>query len=238
MTVFGESAGGGSIEHQITAFGGSQSVPFARAIPQSPGFLPQANNTGLENQLNRIFQLTNTTTVKQLRKLPYEMLAAANYVQVFESQFGQFTYGPSVDGVFVPATPAQLLAEGKFAKDVQVMVGHNLDEGLLFSDPLATTNDDFRNSVVPAVAPYASAEIQDYIANTLYPPVFNGTYGYTDNIARQALMLSEVSFTCNVYYLSNAYNHQDYVYYFTIYPGLHGSDVAYTVSHPTEPVHI
>ena len=38
VTVMGESAGGGSIMHQITAFGGLEGrVPFQQAIMQSPG---------------------------------------------------------------------------------------------------------------------------------------------------------------------------------------------------------
>lgn len=38
VTVFGESAGGGSVMHQITAYGGEKGpVPFQAAIPQSPG---------------------------------------------------------------------------------------------------------------------------------------------------------------------------------------------------------
>ena len=39
VTVIGESAGGGSILHQITAFGGFQGpVPFQQGVLQSPGF--------------------------------------------------------------------------------------------------------------------------------------------------------------------------------------------------------
>lgn len=36
ITLLGESAGGGSIMHQITAFGGQKGVSFQGAIPQSP----------------------------------------------------------------------------------------------------------------------------------------------------------------------------------------------------------
>lgn len=36
--------------------------------------------------------------------------------------------GPVVDGSFVPDLPGKLLLEGKFAKDVKVMVGHNANE--------------------------------------------------------------------------------------------------------------
>jgi len=35
VTILGESAGGGSVFHQITAFGELRPVPFQQAIPQS-----------------------------------------------------------------------------------------------------------------------------------------------------------------------------------------------------------
>ena len=38
VTVFGVSAGGGSIMHHITGRGGAEKAPFDRAIVQSPGW--------------------------------------------------------------------------------------------------------------------------------------------------------------------------------------------------------
>jgi carboxylesterase type B len=49
VTVLGVSAGVGSILHQITAYGGQEPVPFAQAIPQSPGFQPIGLNFVQEN---------------------------------------------------------------------------------------------------------------------------------------------------------------------------------------------
>ena len=50
VTVMGESAGGGSIEHQITAYGGTQGAPFAQVILQSAAFQPQINLSALQQQ--------------------------------------------------------------------------------------------------------------------------------------------------------------------------------------------
>lgn len=227
VTVFGESAGGGSIEHQITAYGGLMPVPFQRAIPQSPGFQTRSSAYDLEGQLQRFMSLTNTTTLDELRALPSSTLIAANTLQVFQSEFGSFTYGPAVDGYFVPALPGQSLAEGHFAQNVEVMVGHNLDEGLLFTPFIYNSDDGFMLYLQQAF-PHATQDVLSYITNTLYPAVFDGSLGYKDNIARLALLISEVFFTCNDYFFGEAYNGKDYAYYFTIYPGLHGSDVPYT----------
>jgi carboxylesterase type B len=68
----------------------------------------------------------------------------------------------------------------------------------------------------------------DYIVNTLYPPVFDGSLGYTNNFERGSLIVSEGVFTCNTNYLSRAYGNKTYSYLFAIPPAIHGQDVAYT----------
>ena len=147
---------------------------------------------------------------------------------VWQATYGTFGFGPQVDGIFVPTQPAKLLANGSFAKNVKIMVGHNLNEGLIFAPFLYGTNAGFVQ-YLQTTFPRASSDVINYITNTLYPPVFDGSQGYTDNIARLALMAGEVFFTCNVDYLSKAYNGTDYSYYFTVGSGLHAADVPYTV---------
>lgn len=115
--------------HQITAFGGEQQpVPFQQAILQSPGFQPLVSDDQLNQATSDFLALLNVTTIDEARQLPFEDLATANTIQVGEANYGSFVYGPAVDGSFVPALPGQLLLEGRFAKDVKVMVGHNADE--------------------------------------------------------------------------------------------------------------
>lgn len=226
VTVFGESAGGGSIVHQITAYGGKQGAPFHQAITQSPGYFPQTSNYALESQLNEFLNLLGVSTIEEARKLPSKALLAANYVQVWQSYFGQFTYGPAVDGDFVPDWPGKLLAQGDHA-DVRVMTGQNLDEGLIFVNPLVQTDADLQ-VYLSTLLPDAQAATVNYIAETLYPPVYTGEYSYNDSISRSALLLSELVFTCNNIWLDHAFNDKTYSYYFTVPPALHGRDLAYT----------
>lgn len=67
----------------------------------------------------------------------------------------------------------------------------------------------------------------DFLNNTVYPAVFNGTYGYTDDVMRQAFTSADIGFLCNVYALAK-YTKNAYVYEFDIFPAVHGEDVAYT----------
>jgi len=155
----------------------------------------------------------------------------ANIIQVGLSPYGSFTYGPTVDGDFVPDLPGQLLLHGQYDKSLRVMVGHNADEGLLFTSPFIQNNTAFDAYVlgdIPTLAGLPST--LNYITNTLYPPVFDGSQAmnYTNQIGRAAALASELIFTCNTFYLDKAFGNNTFSYFFAIYPALHGQDVQYT----------
>ena len=129
VTVFGESAGGGSVMHQITAYGGKKGpVPFAQALPQSPGFIPIVSNQQQEQSFRGFLEYANVTSLAEARALSSEQVILANAQQVGAAVYGQFVYGPTVDGDFVTTLPGLALLHGQFAKDVKVMVGHNAQE--------------------------------------------------------------------------------------------------------------
>ncbi|KAL6709594.1 hypothetical protein ACN47E_001529 [Coniothyrium glycines] len=227
VTVFGESAGGGSIMHQITAYGGLKGkAPFQQAVPQSPGWLPVQSNVQQEDTYQKFLNLTNTTSLAELRALPSAALVRANAQQVaYDAAWGTYIYGPVVDGNFAPQQPSQLLAQGRFDKDVRVMVGHNANEGAYFTPPVRTEQDVLNQ--IKAAYPYAPQSTIDRIVS-LYPPVFDGSLGYTNQYTRASLIISEGVFTCNTEYLSRAYDNETYSYLFAVPPALHGLDIAYT----------
>ena len=131
VTVFGESAGAGSIMHHITAYGGSRGKPpFRQAILQSPGWSPITGNFQEEQAFQQFLSAMNATTIQEARKLPSDTVINANMQVVGQSPYGRFTFGPAVDGGFVPALPGKLLLDRSrsFNKDLRIMVGHNSDE--------------------------------------------------------------------------------------------------------------
>lgn len=174
----------------------------------------------------------------------------ANAVTVGLAAYGGFTYGPVVDGDFLPVLPGEALLHGKFDKSVKVMVGHNADEvcsilkdpskspfpltpsqGLLFTSPFTKSTTDIKtqlSSILPSVR--AFPDVLSYIVNTLYPPIFDGSQAqnYTTEIERASALTAELSFTCNTFYLSTALLNQTYNYLFSVPPALHGLDVRYT----------
>lgn len=228
VTVFGESAGGGSIMHQITGFGGlSGPAPFRQAVLQSPAWQAMPSHAQQEQTFQTFLKLLNVSSLQEARQLPSTALFKANALQVLGSIYGSFTYGPVVDGLFAPDLPGKLLLQGSYDKSVNVMVGHNANEGLLFSDPRTTTESAFNSYIslqFPGISPAATA----YIENVLYPAVFDGSYGYKTNFQRVVLAIADSSFTCNTNYLDRAFNNKTYAYQFAVPPALHGQDISYT----------
>jgi carboxylesterase type B len=95
VTVFGESAGGGSIILQTTAFGGRRvKTPFKRAILQSPGWTPMAGNLEQEQIFRKFLGLLNVSTLAEAKVLPSIVLQAASEEQIRTGTKG-WTYGTS-----------------------------------------------------------------------------------------------------------------------------------------------
>lgn len=232
MTVLGESAGGSSIMHQITAFGGAK-APFQKAIMQSPGFSVTPGNAEQEAVMQSVLSQAqtlvsgNVTDVAALRNLDSKTLTALNYIVVARSEYASFTFGPVVDGTFAPNLPGVLLLENKFDSSVEVMTAHNSNEGIVFTSPFIDTEAEFATAVDNLFST-ATNETIDYVLDTLYPAVYDGTYGYTTVNQRTSRLVAELSFTCNTRYLNTAFSNETNSYYFAIPPGLHGEDIAYT----------
>lgn len=141
VTIMGESAGGGSVLHQITAYGGLKgSVPFQQAILQSPGQQWNPSNNCQEETFQYVlgnaslFSNTSVKSVEDLRQLPTSTLVKVNDAIIARSVYGLYSFGPTVDGEFVPALPPTLIDAGQYASNLSLIVSHNYNEGVLFTD--------------------------------------------------------------------------------------------------------
>ncbi|KAF5856567.1 hypothetical protein ETB97_007124 [Aspergillus alliaceus] len=226
VTVIGQSAGGGSIIHQIVAYGGSVPGNFQKAIVQSPG-LSLTTEEQQNETAKQFLQILNVTSIEEARQLPTERLIAANSYQITNlSTYGSFSYGPVTDGTFAPDVPAHLLAKGQFNKNVRLIVGHNADEGLFVTSP-ETSNGSVLTTLVGEAFPNFGSDLTSHITSNLYPPVYNGSYSYKSPVRRADLLFSEAYFTCSTNALSRALPNQTYPYLFSVYPALHSSDSSY-----------
>lgn len=180
--------------HQITAFGGLKGpAPFQQAIIQSPAFQNLPSSFQQQKAFQRFLSLLNVKSIAEARKLPSSVLIAANAVQVGLSDYGFFSFGPVVDGTIAPAMPGRLLLQGSFDKRVNVMVGHNANEGLFFTDPVVLNDSAYKNYVERNFLGI-DPSVVTYLQDVLYPSNFDGSQGYKDQIGRAALTIADASF--------------------------------------------
>jgi cholinesterase len=94
VTIFGQSAGGGSVALQITAFGGDvDSSPFQQAIVQSPGYIPPTGNFEQEQNFQKFLGLLNVSSLEEAREVSSDIVQVVNEYQVRNSRGGTWTYG-------------------------------------------------------------------------------------------------------------------------------------------------
>lgn len=235
ITVMGESSAGNSIVHQITAYGGKRGPPdFQRAIVQSTAWYPEPSLTQNET-LQQFLGSLNVSTVAEARRLPSQKLIAANAYQIATTPlYGGYPFAPVVDGAFVPAAPANLLDGGDFAHNLTILSTTNAQDGLLFTNPIGATDSGFTAAIHQLLPPLPPSALQ-YAATTLYPPVYNGSHGYTTPFQRTSVAIDDMFIRCQNRHLSQTFRNSSYAYIFNVPPALHGQDLDYIFYNPEHP---
>lgn len=144
--------------------------------------------------------------------------------------------GPLIDNDIYIGYPPVLLKEGKYDQSIQIMEGHNTDEGLLFSSPFIHNNTEFESNIKQMFRDAPESTIST-IRQELYPDDFTGTYGYTDQQGRIALVISDAAIVCNTYFIDKIYepSKASFGYQFSVPPSWHGFDLKYTFMDPKSP---
>lgn len=215
--------------HHVTAEGGRQRAPFSGAIVQSPGFQ-------VVLEIPAILRRTLATASKlagrpirtgaELASLDGPTLLKVNSRVVADSPNGTFTFGPTMDGGYVPDLPGVLLQQGRFDSRPKLMLGHNSNEGFIFLEPVMQMPDKIFGAI-STFFPGIPSQRLNFIWNVLYPPPSNET-AYKTDFERGSLLMAESTFTCNTRYLASAFRNETYNYRFQVPPGIHSLDLAYT----------
>lgn len=234
VTVMGESAGGGSIMHHITAYGGSKGTPpFSQAIVQSPGYVPRPYASQAEDSYAALLASANATSLQELVDLDTTALQTANKLSQSSDFYGVFQYGIAPDGDYVPDMPEKLINAGQYHQDIKVMVAHNTFEGERYTDPDATNSSAF-DTYMALYLPDATNATLEELATEVYPAVYDGTQPWTTPFARLLAAVSELSFTCHAHWLGAALgpalgrDDASYGYLFSVPPGTHTLDVYFS----------
>ncbi|KAJ4859597.1 carboxylesterase family domain-containing protein [Trichoderma breve] len=210
VTVMGESAGAGSIMFHLLAQGGKQ---------------PQ------ESSFQKFLKILNVKSLKEARRLPSSALIAANVQQIGAEPYNEFAFSPSVDNVYIPGPPAKLLLEGAFAKGIPLLSSHTSFEGTLFTDPRTIGNETALANRLQTIYPLMEEKDLNYVLNTLYPAVYDGSHPYATSVDRNILMANEMYFATAHQALLQTTIHRGtevHAWEFSVPPAIHGSDIAYT----------
>ncbi|KAF4613472.1 hypothetical protein D9613_008005 [Agrocybe pediades] len=224
VTIWGESAGAGSVLQHVVANGGKTKPSLFRAAMTSSTFLPsqyQYNSRIPEAIYNQVLSLTNCTTAKDslecLRHAPIEVLQAANAVILHHGFYGTFTFVPVVDGSLIIDNPTKLIQQGK-VNTKHVYSVTNSFEGAIFIDPTKA----------------ATMQVVEYVSQ-LYPTlssrdaaVVSTRYSSLGSNATQAaLVIGESIFICPTYTLLSPLGRDTFKAEFAFPPGTHSADEAY-----------
>ncbi|KAF9018595.1 alpha/beta-hydrolase [Hymenopellis radicata] len=134
VTIWGESAGAGSVLQHVVANDGRTSPALFRGAITSSTFLPSqyAYNDPIPEQLySEVVTRANCSAAKDalkcLRHVDTAILQAVNTAVVTRGFYGTFVFNPVVDGT-------EALCQGKLNGDMLYAVT-NANEGLLYVDP-------------------------------------------------------------------------------------------------------
>ncbi|KDR78748.1 hypothetical protein GALMADRAFT_64526 [Galerina marginata CBS 339.88] len=224
VTIWGESAGAGSVLQQVVANGGRTNPPLFRAAMTSSTFLPSQykfNDRIPEALYSEAVAQTNCSsavdTLRCLRQVDVNTLQAANTEINSSGFFGTFVFVPVIDGTFITDRPTQLLKEKKINGKIIFSVT-NTFEGALFVDQTTAPIVQVPDYVSQLFPNFGTKEIQ--AATAQYA-------GLGTNIFQVIAIMGESIFICPTYFLLRAFNGNGFKGEFAIPPGGHGMDVGF-----------
>ncbi|KAK0482568.1 Alpha/Beta hydrolase protein [Armillaria novae-zelandiae] len=225
VTIWGESAGAGSVLQQVIANDGKTFPPLFRAAITSSTFLPSQyafNDVVPEFLYSSIVSRTNCTLAANsltcLRSADVNVLEQINIDLCISGFFGSFVFVPVVDGDFITQRPALALLEGK-ANGEALMSVSNANEGTVFVNSSTASTVQVPEYLMQ-LFPGMSAQNRD-VAVAKYS-------GLGAPIDQVSLIMGESIFVCPTYFLLRAFQgRRAFKGQFAIPPATHGMDVAF-----------
>ncbi|KAF2993524.1 hypothetical protein E8E13_001923 [Curvularia kusanoi] len=214
ITIFGQSSGGLAIGMHILAYGGEKPLPFQKGIAESQSLEPGITGDFSRDALSALVEavgcnksdLQSSETIACLRSMKTETLldaSIATYASDIAHNVGDI-WLPAVDGDFLPASPSQLIAEGRFG-NVTFMTGWTQDDLNFYTNVSIATADDtyhFMRSYLPALPEQSLKDMLNmYPAADFAPPP--GT-NLTAEFYRSARIFRDILMVCPSLHLGAA----------------------------------
>ncbi|KAF1841794.1 carboxylesteras-like protein [Cucurbitaria berberidis CBS 394.84] len=243
VTIWGQSAGGGSVVAQTIATGNRGKKLFTKAMSSSP-FWPKTprydsawaeslyqqtvQDVGCANHTDEITCL-KTVDLQKLRDSALRLSTSQQYTT------SAFTWGPVIDDSFLAEPLSDVISKKGKLNANTVLTSYNLHEGENFTPPgfgNATGSAGF-NSSQTSFDSWLRGFLPDFQeehvkkVNALYPAVgeaeeikWNSTY------IRAGMLYRDLVLACPAYWLSNKAE-KGWLIEYTISPAKHASDVQY-----------
>ncbi|KAK5175704.1 uncharacterized protein LTR77_000843 [Saxophila tyrrhenica] len=225
VTIIGGSAGGGSVMDQLILYGGVPNPPFRAAIAEYPWWQSYKNNTILEAQYRQMLSATKCDNLACLRSQSTQSLIDAMQTSLvstgWESYYGwgDFYYGPAIDGEVIRDLPSNEFKRGHFSK-VPLIVNRDAYEGYNYSPMNISTQSNLTREL-NTIFPYAKPSFFKRLYQ-LYPAnEFNGTFW------RRAQIYGDYIIDCPTYYMATAmsdWGMPTWKFLFNAGSQLHGAD--------------
>ncbi|KAJ3552299.1 hypothetical protein NP233_g12913 [Leucocoprinus birnbaumii] len=228
VTIWGESAGAGSVIQHVIANGGHTRPPLFRGAITSSTYLPPQyafNDRIPEKLFTDVVEQSGCSSASDalgcLRQVDVNTLGQVNLNLTGGQFFGTCTLVPVVDGKLITERPTELLRKGKVNGDLVLAVTNSF-EGTVFVDN-STANTVTAENYIPNLFPELSRK-QVVAASARY-----ANLGAPIDQARA--IMSEAIFICPSYFLLRAFNNKGFKGEFAIPPAHHGDDVLYYFPH-------
>ncbi|KAF1985371.1 glycoside hydrolase family 31 protein [Aulographum hederae CBS 113979] len=234
VSIWGESAGAGSIWLHPILEGGKRDPLFKKAVIQSPALNPQWDRRGqIENAYKRFEDLSGCAGrgIACLRSVSADKLNQAGNTVNGEAVRGTFGFGPQPDGKLILQAPALEYAQGNYWKNLtSVISSHTANEAEVFYDRSVTSDETWEaylRKLFPAAV--VNAGWDKKITEIYKSPSTPGSSSRTQG-DRVRDSLRDLVFSCNARTFATAYKDRSYNIQYSVGTGLHGSDVAPTYS--------
>jgi len=224
VTVWGQSAGAGSVLQHLVAHGGNTQPPLFHRAMTSSTFLP--NQYNFDDKVPE-FLYSETVSLAGCSdtKDPFACLVAADAglletvnTQVCGNGFSDsFLLVPVVDGELIVERPIETILKGKLNSNI-LLTMTNSDEGSIFINSNFTSEMTVEQYVAGLMPTFNEAQVQK-VAN-----MYKGI-GLDTVFAQADAIMGESIFVCPTYTLLNSFKGTARKGFFAIPPGIHGSDV-------------
>ncbi|KAJ7683203.1 Alpha/Beta hydrolase protein [Mycena rosella] len=222
VTIWGESAGAGSVIQHVVANNGKTKPQLFRGAIASSTFLPQQyrfDDRIPERLFSEVLVQTNCSKARNsmacLRAADASVLETAN-TNINDSGFyGTFLLVPVVDGDFITQRPTLSLREGKVNGEALLAVTNTFEGTDFVNQGVAVTAKQYSLNLFPRFSP-----VQADTVAALYADLGNDLF-------QVDALQGESIFICPAYYMLSAFHGRSFKGEFAIPPGLHSDDIPY-----------